>query len=546
MSQFGALLRRELSTRLSGFKKDKRDVFGIIINILLTLGVCAVLLVVFGYFVNTYIQVKVGFESEVLKRAKEIITILVALLLIVNIIVGTFKINHYISDVKNWNSLLSLPIKKSDIFKSKLVFIYLELLATTLIVMMPFSIIFCIMADVTFLIILNAIGISLVMPFIALFICSLLALPVYFIKKAISKNYVVTAILFFVLLAGFFYIYSLLLSVLQSLLETGYIKFIFNEENINLVGSITSWLYPSNILADIMLFNNVWLNLLWVVLITGVCFAGTYFLTKYIFDLASKNKISNKKDYLNKKNNVRQKSTVLALMYKEFLSVLRTPSFSFQYFATALALPLMIYITCSLGTQLVDNLIFVDCHFEIALITVAMYSILTNTFCATNISREKKFFNLTKTIPISYKQIVLSKVAFCEIISLASIFISTVVLLVAGYINIWQGLLIFLIANILNLGIICFATRKDLNKPSFDDPNGGVAVSFVIFFGLIISAIVAILALISSLFLKMLLEPVVGELVGAGIILIFALVVLGVSILYLLKGLGKKYNRTVA
>ena len=546
MNQFKALLKKEWVAKLAPFKKEKRDLFSILINIFLTLSVCAVLIIVFGVFVNTYINVKIGFESAVIQRQFELITILVAMVLIMNIIVGTFKVNHSISDYSSWHSLLSLPVEKSDIFKAKLIFVYFDLLLLTLLTMVPLCVTFCIVSSASVLYLLGALAVSFVIPIIALFLCSLLALPVFYVKKLLTKNYIVTAILFCLILVGFFYLYSIILGVVKSLLETGQIKFIFNEQNITLIQNVTSNLYPANILAEFVMFNNVWLNLLWIVLITAGCLVITYFATKYIFDKASKSQLLNVKDYTNKKLSYSKKNSFVTLLNKEFISVLRTPSFSFQYFATTISLPLMIFVTCSLITSLVDKLIFIDCSFEIAVITIAMFSILTNTFCATNISREKRYFNLTKTLPIDYRKIVFSKVAFCSIASVGSIFVSVLALIIGGYVNVLQGLISFIITSLLSIGIICYATRQDLNKPDFDNPSGGPAVSFVIFFGLIISACVAIIALMCSLLIKTAMNPILGEVVGAGILFVFAILVFVLSIVYLLKKLGGKYRRTVA
>ena len=546
MSQFKSLLRKEFKTKLSSFKKEKRDVFSILINVFLTLSVCAVLIVVFGYFVDTYVSVKIGFESAIVQREREILTILITVLILINIIVGTSKINRSISDHMNWQALLSLPIKSADIFKTKLIFVYFDLLILTLLAMLPLSITFCIVANASFLFVVTGVLVSLIIPLVALLFCSLLALPVYYIKKFLSKNYILTVILFCLILVAFFYLYSIILGVLKSLLETGEIKFIFNEENISLIESITSALYPANILADVMLLQNFWLNMLWAILIGGVCFGVTYLATKFIFDKASKNQLLKIKDYSKKETSYKKRRVLTSLIIKEYISVLRTPSFSFQYFATTISLPLMVFVTCSLVTSLVNKLIFIDCNFEIAIITIAMFSILTNTFCATNISRERKYFNFTKTVPIDYRQIVFSKVIFCSIASLISILISVIALVIGGYINVLQGLLSFIITTLLSLGIICFATRKDLNKPDFDNQNGGTAVSFVIFFGLIISSGVAVIALLSSLYLKTVMEPLTGEIVGATILFVFAILVFAFSLFYLLKGLGKKYSRTVA
>ena len=127
-----------------------------------------------------------------------------------------------------------------------------------------------------------------------------------------------------------------------------------------------------------------------------------------------------------------------------------------------------------------------------------MFSVLTNVFCATNISREGKMFNLSKRLPYSYQKQLFIKVCFCCIISYISVFISLLVISISGYINLLEFFLILIAMFLLVTGEVLIATRKDLNHPSFDQLENGevnkenTTVSFIIGTGLLFSLLIYI------------------------------------------------------
>lgn len=548
MNDFLILLKRELSERYLFKKRGKKpDVLGFILNVFISIMVVGIFVAITYIFIDTYTKVKIGYELDLPSRQYEIIAIMLAIVLAINILVGTIKVNSNFSSGKDFDILLTLPVNTYSLFLVRFISVYIDLIVLSLVLLLPLTITFCIVTGFGIGLVFASLILALILPIIALSVCSLIALPIFYLKKLLSRYYYLTTIVFALIIVGAFEIYSVLLTLIKGMLESGQIKFIFNESTINLIANITHNLFPVNFITNIIMGENVLLNILWVTLVVAASFVIGYFMISKVFNLVKSNKINRDNKFVKSGGVGSLKSTTGALLRKEFIATLRTPSLAFQYFATTLTLPLMVYVTYGLIGSLLEKLILIDCSFEIAMICIAMFSILTNTFCATNFSREKRFFTLSKTLPISYKKVVLSKVLFCSITSIASILVSTLVLVFAGGLNVLQALGCFVIVSILSVGEICLATRKDLNNPSFTNSadESTNTVNFIIFWGLIISSIVAIISLICSLYVKTMIDPLYGELIGGGVLLLFAGVVFAISLFYLIKGLGKQYKRTV-
>lgn len=548
MNDFLILLKRELRERYYFKKRGKKpDVLGVILNIIISTLIAGIFIAVAYIFISTYTKVKIGYEIDLPSRQYEVLAIILAVTLLVNILVGTIKVNSNFSSGKDFDILLTLPVNTYSLFLVRFISVFIDLIVLSFVLLLPLTITFCVVTGFSIGLIFASLLLAIILPILALSVCSLIALPIFYFKKLLSRYYYLTTIIFALITFGAFKLYSLLLSLIKGMLESGQIKFIFNESTINSISSLAHGLFPINFITNIIMGQNIGLNILWIILTIGVSFTVGYFMISKVFNLVKSNKI-NKDNKFVKNGEVKPlKSTTSALLRKEFVATLRTPSLAFQYFATTLTLPLMVYITFGLIESLLEKLIFIDCSFEVAMICIAMFSILTNTFCATNFSREKRFFTLSKTLPITYKKVVLSKVLFCSITSVGAIFASTIVLVIAGGINILQALACLVIVSVLSVGEICLATRKDLNNPSFTNSaeESTSTVNFIIFWGLIVSSMVAVISLVCSLFVKTVIDPIYGELIGAGVLIIFAGIVFAISLVYLMKGLGKQYKRTV-
>ena len=476
---------------------------------------------------------------------REALTFVYALDCAVTTISGIFKINRSITSSKGMNVLLLLPVRRQTIFLSKLAALFTDFALTSLLTVLPLTAVFAFVAGRGFGFFALSIFGALVCALFSFALAALLALPAHFLTKLLSRNYLVLTIVFTALVAGAFLVYSQILSLLKGLLETGRIRFIFNESFLNAVAILRKIFFPGNVLADFTLGNGRWLNLVWALLAAAGSVAVVCLAVRWLFGLVANNRLSGGREFRRVSRISRPHSPLAALLKKEFVTILRTPSFAFQFFAVTLVLPLMVYVTATLLDSLARELIFVDVGFEIALLCTAMFSVLTNTFCATNISREGKSFSATKILPVNSRLLVWSKVLLCGIVSLASILLTNILLAVLGVVNLWQAGVCFLITGSLSVGMICLATRRDLNQPDFGGSNNR-AVTFVVFWGLVASLVTGALSLFCAMFFRAKYANSVGTIITVCVLFVLAVLILVLSVLYLNRGLDRKYREVQA
>ena len=443
-------------------------------------------------------------------------------------------------------TLLSMPITPLQIYTAKMVGVYIDLFITAFVLSMPLCVLFVIWNLVKWPVVFFVVLFSIILPFLALCVSSIFTVPFFYLKRWLNKHFVIQLVSYVIFIACAFILYSMFLRVVKGLIESGRITFIFDETTINNISAVCKFLVPSNFIAGIIVGKQVGINILFVILSLIFSLIISFFVSQSIFSLVRQNRIGKKDDFIVKSKIRKPRKIMSTLLSKEFISVLRTPSYAFNYFAVIITLPLMVIVTTSLLSSMMKELILLNCDFEIVLCSVCMFSILLNSFCSNNISRDGKFFNLIKTMPVDGKTIIFSKILFCMITIIASLFATAVAVLIAGYLTILKILAVFLISSILNVGIICLATRKDLNTANnVDDQDNKTSTNFLIFWGIVISVIITVVSLVLSIYLQMVYSVKIASLITFGTVFAISLIIFGLSIVYLIKNLDKKIKELV-
>jgi len=545
MNNIKILLKKDINERIANFKNTKKDIAGVILNVFLTLFVIGVFVFAFSYFTKSYSEIKIGYFTYKSERVYELLTIFYSILLILLTIMGVTKLNKNLIDVGNL-TLLSMPISPFQIFISKLFGVFFELSITSLLISLPIFLLLILQGLISWYLIFIAFIFGLLIPLISLGFASILTIPFYYLKKWLNKHVVIQLIVYIVFMALAFVLYSIFLRFVKGLMESGQISFFFNSNTVNKISILCKYLLPANFFSSILMGKGILLNLLFLILTLIISALICYYMSKSIFGLVQHNKIGKREDLIVKKTPRKQRKVTTSLMAKEFLNVLRTPSYAFNYFAIVLSLPLMAVITSSLLSSMMKELTLLNCDYEIVLCSISMFSIMLNSFCANNISREGKFFNLLKTFPITPKKIVFSKILFCSITSLISILFTGVAILIAGILSPLKVLAVVIICSILNFGVICLVTRKDLNTTKNKSGNENTSsVNFLIFWGLLFSAVLTVISFVFSLYLQTRFNLLVSNLISSILLLGLSAFVFGCSILYLLRNLDKKFKEII-
>jgi len=542
------LFKRDFKEAFSSVKQ-KKDLIGLISSLLLIAVVYGVFVFVFNGFVKMYIKTNFGNPLNSASRVKELFTVCFGLVFIVNVIVGVKKIYNVLMDAKDNDVLIYMPIDSGSIFIYKLLKVYLSQVVSTVFVITPISIIMdlntSLVGGVWYYLLFLAIVVLL--PMMSCAIATLFSIPCLGVVKKVSYKFILVLCLYVLVIGVGFLGYGYFLKMLSELIRSGNIKYVFDLKTVTTIGTVTKWLYPSVFFTNILLKHNILISVVSVLGFSFIAVFASYFIVKKVYvRIIQKQLEGNNKTYKNSAK-LKSRGPMNTLLHKEFLVVLRTPTYAFQYFAMAITLPFMVYVCASLLESMLETLTFVDCNYALAIFVVSMLSILTNTFCTTNISRDGKMFAIMKTMPISIHKIIEAKLIFCGIVSFISVLASCLVLLATGFLNFVYFIITFVVGFLFSLVQIAYATRKDMKKPCFPSNNqeeiteGNSNMSTIIFTGLVTTIIAGGGAVLLSVIIGMKYNEIMASYISIGFVLVITIISFILSFIYLFRGVKEEY-----
>lgn len=542
-----------LSENFNG--KRRHDVFGALSTIILLALLYGTFIYVFYHFARFYMSATFEVQGAERARAFELTTFVYAAMLLINIFVGVKQIYSALVSSNDCDVLIYQPISQQHLFLYKLIKIYIGQIVSTLLVLLPSAIVIDVLSASVggFWYYLTAVFHLLLCPLLGCAIAALFTVPFNGIMRFVQRKFVLHLILYVIVLALGFWLYGMFLSVLTDLIQTGELLYVLDSSTVNAVAAVAAKFYPVKFFSNMLFGQNVAVSLLSVLGICAVAGAVTYFVIRAMYFKVLQQKLEGDIKIFRKKKSVAKiHSPLAALVKKEFLIILRTPTYAFAYFATTFTLPFMVYVCANLMRSMVatlPNVALINCDFEIAIFVIAMFSVLTNTFCTSNISRDGKMFSMLKTMPVDGHLVVKAKLLFCSVVSVASVLVSCIVLLCVSYLNWWQALVIFAVASLLDIAEIAFATKRDLAKPHLpqndrdevtEDNNN---VSAVTLLGLVCAVLLGGGALAMSLILSLLYTNALALTVTMTFVFIAVILVFILSLVYLFRDLEDNFYK---
>lgn len=551
------LLKKDRQIFLSeNFNGNRRhDVFGALSTIILLALLYGTFIYVFYHFARFYMSATFEVQGAERARAFELTTFVYAAMLLINIFVGVKQIYSALVSSNDCDVLIYQPISQQHLFLYKLIKIYIGQIVSTLLVLLPSAIVIDVLSASVggFCYYLTVVFHLLLCPLLGCAIAALFTVPFNGIMRFVQRKFVLHLILYVIVLALGFWLYGMFLSVLTDLIQTGELLYVLDSSTVNAVAAVAAKFYPVKFFSNMLFGQNVAVSLLSVLGICAVAGVVTYFVIRAMYFKVLQQKLEGDIKIFRKKKSVAKiHSPLAALVKKEFLIILRTPTYAFAYFATTFTLPFMVYVCANLMRSMVatlPNVALINCDFEIAIFVIAMFSVLTNTFCTSNISRDGKMFSMLKTMPVDGHLVVKAKLLFCSVVSVASVLVSCIVLLCVSYLNWWQALVIFAVASLLDIAEIAFATKRDLAKPHLpqndrdevtEDNNN---VSAVTLLGLVCAVLLGGGALAMSLILSLLYTNALALTVTMTFVFIAVILVFILSLVYLFRDLEDNFYK---
>lgn len=564
MREFWILFKHELKMQFPlRSQKGKFDFIGSLLSLLATVLVAAVFVLLVSTIAENYVAVEIDKVSAPLARGKELLNLFFTIIILAMSVLCMEKMRSTLTQKKDKELFLRLPVKPQTIFMSKLCTLMIWNYILAFVLMGSVNIIFYLALKSTLVATGSVVSYWiysvlawLFLPMTAFLIATILLVPYIKFIDFISNKYLLIFLLLTIIVVAAFLLYSALLSIVQTMFETGSIKFLFNERFILTLQWLLTWTYPANCFASIVLGEDLLQSFAIVLGITLVSVAAVYLVSKRLF-YATLYKNDNKRQKGRRKTRFATKSPLLSLMKKEFISVFRDPQHLFSYFSIAAAMPVMVYCCYTLFDSLIWNALGMRVSFALALLVLLIFSILTNTFCATNISRDGRAALNAKLFPVKPSLILLAKVLFCDIVSSLAIVASTIVLANATKLSVLDAVICMCIALIFSVAQIFIATRMDLNhakvaaSPIEMEKHSNRTVAKVVFLGLFLALVLGVLALLITIFANMESIEIIAQLHLQGwyayaVPAVGGLLYLGFAILYYSVKLDRSFDNLLA
>ena len=507
MSKFGILFRHELKMQFPWKpQRGKRvDILGSLLSVLMILFIAFVFVSLLSTVASNYVLVKLNKVYAPIERMRELLNLCYSIVIVALVMTYLESMRKTLTDKTHKDLFLRLPVKQQTIFVSKLAALMIRNYILALLLIVPLNIIFYISVELTFTFWIMTFFIWLLLPMTSFLIATALLVPYIKVLEFISNRYVLMFLSITAIIIGAFWLYSGFLQVIQSLLETGSIKFLFNSDFIRTLQTLLVWTYPANCFADMALGENLLRAFAIPIFIAAVAIFVLYFVAKALF-YATLYKNDNKRQVGKKPRRTVKYSPLISLIKKEFICIFREPKNLFSYFAIAASMPVMVYCCYTLFESLIVNMLGLTVTFPLAILVLLIFTILTNTFCATNITRDGAAALKVKMFPLKASTLLLAKVLLCSVVSSLSIVISLVVLVITSPLLWYDALFCGAIAIVFSVAQIFIATRMDLNGAKLTSSavemqsRSNKTIAKVVTLGIVLALVVGIISVVCYIF----------------------------------------------
>ena len=484
MKLFNVLLRKELVTQLFGDTRGmKKDVLGKIISALISL-----------LFLALFVFLFVAFHSKftALNLVNEVLIIFLALGILAQIIFSVGRTGNVLYGGADAKVILPLPISNLTMLTAKLFALWIKELVNSCFFLAPVLIAYGIMAKLGPLYYVFAVVSLAIASLFTVSISALLAPAFVKIKKFFGKHSILVLILSLLFFVALFIAYSRVLEVVSEMLLGDTLRFIFNQSVARTLQNVSKYLFFAAQIGDFLSGGIKGLIGFAIIFVTtSITCVLAYFISSYFYLSFLKSNTQRHGRRVRARANKRR-SVKGALRFKERTEVFKNPTYMFSYLSVVLTLPALSYLTVGILSELISKLLGGDFVVPFAILIVVMFSCVCNTSAGDVISREENRIMIVKTIPVSYRKQVGSKVRLAMIIALISDVLT--VLALSNMIGIIESVLLLAITVLATFASIMHLVARDINNPQVN-ANGGENsnVSSAVIRALVVSLILGVL-----------------------------------------------------
>lgn len=416
----------------------------------------------FGYMI--YMMAKFIMSGFViLDISNMLLPLFMAILSVYLLFTTIFRVNRTVFNAKDYSILLSLPIKKTTIISSKLMVLYFSNFVYTLIFMIPSYIAYIkvVNTDIIFHIFFF---ISLVfIPVVPTVIGSLIGTALTGISSKFKRKNLASVILSIVLMVG--------ITALSSQADKLSVEAVANIGN-SIMEKFNSYYPLTKIYLGIV--NGKILSLILFVLISLALYQLFKYFVVMFFDKINSNLNSVTVVNKYKSSMIRVNGGFVSLYKKELKRYFASPMYVLNTGIGSIMLILMVAGYLIFGGAKIEALLEMPgLSSAITLYGPIVFGAFCGLSCTTHssISLEGKNFWILKTIPMSVKEIFLSKILVNLTVILPAIFICSIFLVFKLHLSFITFLLLLFVPFMYALFVSIFGLILNLIFPDFNWTN---------------------------------------------------------------------------
>lgn len=538
MSKLSSLLKATMSGGIQVFNyRGKTERSRRIMPIVLTLLIGAAMLFSATVMTGGIIEDD-GDPTAILS----IYTVMTAIIIVTE---GVYKAGDLLFKPRDNDSLLAMPIQKSTIVAARIIKFYTFELLYCFIFLLPAAIAYAINVPVGASYYLMAAAMLILIPVIPIAVSCVVGLITVAVSARFRRKTALQVIISFIML----FIFAVIILAVNTMSD-------FDGRSMAAVGEKAgAFYYPAALFAKFATSFDIRQFLLFVAINLIIMTVTVFLISRFYFQIITRLSTIKRAENLNTKYSFEKHSQTFAIVRKEINRYFNTPVLLMN---TAIGLVLYAVAVGALCIKFDDIVASMMSSVEefpltideiraflpsVAFALVAFASLMT-FITATMISLEGRAFNMLKSMPISGKKVVMSKVLTAMLLIVPVTAIGSVVMFFRFQFGLLDGLLVLIAVVATPLVTELIGILIDLKYARFDAESDAVVVKQSA------GVMVATFLGLGMVFVTISLASVVVFLVGqtAGLAMMDAIFVIVAAFLYFVIATRgeEKYRRLVA
>lgn len=429
-------------------------------------------------------------------------TVLGVVLLVIGI---SMELKLYLN-AKDLKLIARLPMSPLSQFVAHLIIVFVYMLCVSIFATMSVMCIYGLKMDLlSVAYVLRVLLSAIFAPIVPFGIATLLVVPTMYFVVSLQNHNVLKLIIFLIIIAGVFVLYSILLNFLAEYYIHQKVDIGAQTKLVSLIVSLGNGWNFFSYLSAIAFGEGLWAGM-GIILSSGLVLLGLGILIAIpIYDRIRLQTIEGKKKIFFRASKISEDSPFWAIFKKEIKEIIRTTGYSYFYLGVAIVTPIMVYLTNSLIGKVGKAQMGGSIAFGVSLLVVLAFVSMINSFAGSAISREGKQFYITKIAPVDFRAQLLAKGLVNFVVSIFAVIVSLIVLCSLKFITIIEGLVVLGSALLLTIGSIFNGFIINVSKPNIKSGDGDESQSnalTVMLLGILITAIDGILGIYLSFFIS--------------------------------------------